>query len=293
MLTPFVAHANPSTPQTFRYEIYSDTTVELFWTRSSSHPRVTGYELTKDGTVLGVFDALSYMEYDLSPGITHLYSITAIDNRGDRSAVRSLSVRIPSSPAQQIADLQQEISDLREQLSQTISTDFPGPVIATGETISVQFGDDGDWQSGVTVSGERFQNNNDGTFLDRLTGLTWLSDLGCIVKRNWSEGVQYANTLADDGTICPDLTDGSAAGDWRLPNFNELQSLADKSKVSPALVDGIPSQGRWSENPFSPFWTSTSFGPAPELRAWVIVQDYGSSYHTNKDNVHFIWPVKN
>jgi len=293
LVTTLTAYANPTEPQDFRYEVYSSSTLELFWSRSTDFPPVVGYELTKDGEVLGVFDALSHIDNGLlEGGGPHLYTLAAVDNQGRRSEPVSLSVRLELSPDEQITVLQQEIDDLREQLSQSISAEFPGPVAATGETESFQFGDDGDYQAGVAVSGQRFQDNDDGTFLDRLTGLTWLGVRNCIIRMSWTQAVTYSNSLADDGVSCSALTDGSEAGDWRLANLKELQSLMDVSRDFPVLAEGIPYRGNWSENPWTGYWSSSSFAPAPHLRGWSVNLEFGSTGHSDKSNNFYAWSVK-
>jgi len=284
----FMANATPTTPEGFRFDVYSETTGELFWLRSSGAPLVVGYELSKNGESLGVFDALSYVDYALESGALYVYSITAIDSRGDRSGTVILNVRTPPSPEDQIAMLQQELSELREQLDNSV----PGPVASTGQTGIYQIGDDGYASAGVAIAGDRFLDNNDGTFTDRLTGITWLGVRNCIVKRNWSEAIDYSNTLADDGATCPLLTDGSSAGDWRLATLKELQSLLDVTRDSPAWAEGIPYSGNWSENPFTNFWSSTGFGPAPGTIAWLVTADYGTSYFAQKSGVNYTWSVK-
>ena len=84
-------------------------------------------------------------------------------------------------------------------------------------------GQDGEYQAGVSVD-PRFTDNGDGTVTDNLTGLIWLKDADCFGSRNWTNALSDANTLADGSC---GLTDGSVAGDWRLPNVRELQSLID------------------------------------------------------------------
>lgn len=291
--TTSVSFAEPATPEDFRHAVYSATTAELFWQRVTGHPLVVGYELTKDSEVLGVFDALSYVDTTLVAGLTYRYSITAIQGNGERSRSATINVSIPATPQEQIANLQAEIARLQDELISS-STGVPAPIAATGETFSVRVGDDGDYQVGATVNGVRFRDNSDGTFTDRLTGLTWLGVRDCIVKMDWNNAIDYANGLADDGVACPLLTDGSVVGDWRLPNVRELQSFIDYSGYSPTLAEGIPYQGgSWRENPWTAYWSSTSFGPAPDLRAYSTEYESGSSsFHTNKTNNYYVWPVK-
>lgn len=126
---------------------------------------------------------------------------------------------------------------------------YPVRVAATGQTISYAPGDDGDHQNGVSVD-PRFTDNGDGTVTDNLTGLIWLKEVNCFGIRSWNEALSDISTLA---TGSCGLTDGSVAGDWRMPNINELLSLIDYSQCCPALPVGHP----FPELTESPYWTST------------------------------------
>src|SRR5712691_11453672 len=86
-------------------------------------------------------------------------------------------------------------------------------------------GEDGDYQAGVDWPTPRFTDRGNGTVRDNLTGLIWLKDILCAARAGsptWLDALTFANTLAS-GTC--GLRDGSVAGDWRLPNIRELQSL--------------------------------------------------------------------
>ena len=100
------------------------------------------------------------------------------------------------------------------------------PVAKTGQTNSYGSGDDGDLQKGVDWPDPRFIDNLDGTVTDHLTGLVWLKDASRFSNRGWNPALNACNNLAEDGV---DLTDGSVAGDWRLPNSKELRRLIDFS----------------------------------------------------------------
>jgi hypothetical protein len=93
-------------------------------------------------------------------------------------------------------------------------------------------GQDGDLQKGVTWPNPRFTDNNNGTLTDNLTGLVWLKNANCAEEKIfWGNAIDYSNALEDGCTDCFNkhgncgLSDGSEAGDWRLPNVNELLSL--------------------------------------------------------------------
>src|SRR5262249_26210024 len=68
----------------------------------------------------------------------------------------------------------------------------------------------------------------------------------------WANALAAANALADGNVACG-LADGSIAGDWRLPNRNELASLLDMGMMYPALP---------ADHPFlnfrSGYWSSTT-----------------------------------
>lgn len=122
------------------------------------------------------------------------------------------------------------------------------PVFTTGQTACwntagatvacAGTGQDGELQRGVAWPDPRFLDNGDGTVTDEATGLVWLQDADClsgpIVLDELITQVQ-ALEAPDCG-----LTDGSQAGDWRLPNVNELITLVDYGTSSPALPPGHP-----------------------------------------------------
>jgi len=161
---------------------------------------------------------------------------------------------------------------------------WPAPVEKTGQTTSFAPGDDGDLQMGVPWPDPRFNDNEDGTVTDNLTGLIWLKNANCFGKRSWSKSLSDCNSLASGNC---GLTDGSVAGDWRLPNVKELLSLIDygKNYPDPGLPSGHPFLGiqyvYWSSNTFEytglPWYVTTS-------GSLESVQDY--------DMCISVWPVR-
>lgn len=160
--------------------------------------------------------------------------------------------------------------------------DIPAPVARTGQTISYFPGDDGELQEGVPWPCPRFTDNLDGTVTDHLTGLLWLKDATAFSGANWNRALSTCNDLVDDGVL---LTDGSVAGDWRLPNNKELRRLIDFGNSNPALPDGhpfiVPDSGA--------FWTSTS-ATNNTGRAWTI--EDGTMVNDLKNTPNRIWPVR-
>jgi hypothetical protein len=159
------------------------------------------------------------------------------------------------------------------------------PVAKTGQTESHATGDDGDLEKGVEWPNPRFTDNTNGTVTDNLTGLMWLKNAGAGGSKTWRAVLTYCNDLDLGGHT-----------DWRLPNVKELQSLIDYGQYNPALSNtaGI---GQWTEgNPFTDvqsggYWSSTTYESITSL-AWGVSLDSGSAGLGNKDDGHYVWPVR-
>jgi hypothetical protein len=167
------------------------------------------------------------------------------------------------------------------QTGQTECWDSSGTLIPCDGT-----GQDGDFQAGVAWPIPRFTNNLDGTVTDNLTGLIWLRNANCFPGSGfgllWQEALKAANHLA--APQCG-LADGSVAGDWRLPNVNELRSLIDWGSSIPALPDGHPFTGV-----LSLYWSSTTRPSHPSF-AWYVSLPPGNAVATDKSSL-FVWPVR-
>jgi hypothetical protein len=169
---------------------------------------------------------------------------------------------------------------------------LPAPVPKTGQTISDTVGDDGDLQIGVDWPNPRFTDNLNGTISDNLTGLVWLKNADCFGLRDW------LTALTDTGSLSAGycgLTDGSSAGDWRLPNVGELHSLTHFGQQSPA-VPNTEGSGQWSEgDPFFSvrsfnYWSGTTYKPDPD-EVWDVDIAFGLVSNHPKDDEHYVWPV--
>jgi len=182
--------------------------------------------------------------------------------------------------------------------------DADGVIVACAGT-----GQDGDKKTGVTWPSPRFTDNGNGTVSDNLTGLIWLKDADCTdpaggIARdsglmNWPSALAWSNSLANGKC---GLSDNSVAGDWRLPNINELRSLIDYSRHDPALPGGHP----FSNVRSIWYWSSTT-NPVYTGGAFNVGMSRGSIHVTGKvrppvagesrveskaDNNLGVWPVR-
>lgn len=153
----------------------------------------------------------------------------------------------------------------------------------TGVTFSYRAGDDGNLQKGIAWPDPRFVDNYDGTVTDNLTGLIWLKNADCFGTVVWKDALTASNTLTNGSC---GLIDNSKAGDWRLPNINELSSLISLGSANPTLP----------LNPFNKiqsasYWSSTTFAEAPDS-AWLAYFDVGYSDTLLKSNYVHVLPVK-
>jgi hypothetical protein len=116
-----------------------------------------------------------------------------------------------------------------------------------------------------------FTDNGDGTVTDTVTGLMWdkcswgqnndATCTGAASTYNWSQALGVA--------VSANNANRKGHADWRLPNKNELESLADLSVSSPAInTTAFPNTvSNW-------YWTSTTYAPYP-ANAWLVYFDDG------------------
>jgi hypothetical protein len=167
------------------------------------------------------------------------------------------------------------------------------PVEQTGQISGFFPRDDGFLRAGLPLPQPRFTDNQDGTVTDRLTGLIWLRNANCLGQRTWYQAVASASAL---GSGSCGLTDGSAPGDWRLPNIKELQSLVNWAYANPALSNAAGTARLGEGDPFSlvqgdGYWSSTSKVDVP-LTAWRLLMNVGATTLSPKDTVSPLWPVR-
>ena len=168
---------------------------------------------------------------------------------------------------------------------------------ATGFYIPYAAGDDGTILAGVPLTAPRFIDNNNGTITDTMTGLVWLKLANCI-SGTWFDALASVNSLATG--LCG-LADASSAGQWRMPNRNELESLSDRAQTNLAQYfdytylnrDGSiyqpPIFTNYVETQF--YWTSTTDAADP-TQAWTVYScDFGV-YDIPKSSIGYSLAVR-
>jgi hypothetical protein len=188
--------------------------------------------------------------------------------------------------------------DMAGTRSANANSSYSAAVPKTGQTPTAPLnpapaGSDGASQKGVTWPNPRFKDNADGTVKDNLTGLIWLKNANAFGSKTWATALMDCNGLAANGTT---LTDGSVAGDWRLPNRKELDSLIALQYFSPALCNTLGT-GQWAEgDPFTGvqsgiYWSSDTSANHPGY-AWLVYMYHGLVDFDRKMSKYYVWPVR-
>jgi len=139
-------------------------------------------------------------------------------------------------------------------------------------------GQDGALQLGHDWPRHRFINKSD-IVLDQLTGLGWIRN--CDISKgplNWQQAMDVIKTI--------NKTSLTGIDQWRLPTINELASLTDCSRHSPALPSGHPFIGFQDG-----YWSSTTSFFETDW-AWVLYLNKGACGVGHKPGkTFFVWPV--
>lgn len=139
-------------------------------------------------------------------------------------------------------------------------------------------GQDGELQLGAPWPEPRFQPTSD-TVLDRLTGLVWTrcADLG----GGWTTWEEAFGIMAE-------LNAKRLGGrmDWSLPTINEMESLVDASRHTPAVQAGHP-----FHDVREAYWTSTSSGFEPDWCMALYMFKGAVGVGQKKDPNFSVWAV--
>jgi hypothetical protein len=163
-----------------------------------------------------------------------------------------------------------------------------------------------------TKAGPCFDNTNryvdcgNGTVTDSVTGLIWLKRVDCLTSADYAAANQAAASLKDGDCS---LTDGSSAGDWRLPTVDEWSATTARAVIngctvqnglSPTLTDdsgfqclsvGPSSFVGVASGASGDYWSSTSIDGNPTTAKLMRLLDGG--FDSDQKNFSFrVWPVR-
>lgn len=136
-------------------------------------------------------------------------------------------------------------------------------------------GQDGFYQKGMA---QKYIDNDD-TITDLRTGLMW-QKRSATRKMTWREALQYCENLELAGYT-----------DWRLPNINELHSLAIYGRYDPA-ADSVFEWPPWPHGCCGEYHWSSSTNVFYKDRAWRVYFPYGSVDMTNKSEDWWVRAVR-
>jgi len=150
-----------------------------------------------------------------------------------------------------------------------------------------------------TLVGTRWCDKGDGTVMDMTTGLVWLKKADWGSGRIWRDNdvcmppdyncYEDAHTrtgLLSAGTTGAELSDGSVAGDWRLPTKAELVNIANGTEAVSSnnmrVFTGVQS---------SVYWSSSTYIDNIS-RAWGVGMTTGLAFNYDKGTNYYVWPVR-
>jgi hypothetical protein len=111
-----------------------------------------------------------------------------------------------------------------------------------------------------------FSASDNGTVTDNSTHLMWMR---CSLGQTWSNDAS-CNGTALTYTWSKALSAGTnfsfgGYSDWRLPNINELRSIIEDCRNSPAINSQL-----FPQTPSSKFWSSSPYIATSTTNAWVV-----------------------
>lgn len=128
-------------------------------------------------------------------------------------------------------------------------------------------------------SAEYLRDDTKEIVLDTTTNLMWQDD-ATPAAMNWTAAISYCEGIGLAGY-----------SDWRLPNFNELYMLADRSTHTPSISPVF--QNVVGDAVGDIYWTSTT-KDAVTTDAWGVDFNKGNDAVTNnfKTNSHYVRCVR-
>lgn len=139
----------------------------------------------------------------------------------------------------------------------------------------------------VAASAEPYIISADGSEVtDRKTRLIWRR---CAEDMNWdgSTCAGVASTFTHKAALERAATQASSTGlAWRLPNVKDLASIADRSRINPAIDPTA-----FPVTPASWFWSSSPYIGFPTV-AWLVFFGNGNVYGGGRSNSFYVRLVR-
>lgn len=151
-------------------------------------------------------------------------------------------------------------------------------------------GHDGELQKGTARS---YTDNLNGTITDNATGLQWekldSSDLVVNFSNLHDADNFYSWDQAFAKIVALNTANFAGFSDWRLPNINELQTLADYGQINPAINLGFFNIG--VDGTTYIYWSSTTY-QGNTGSAWAVDFASGGVAANGKSGADFVRAVR-
>jgi len=138
----------------------------------------------------------------------------------------------------------------------------------------------------------RYIMSDDGTVTDKDTGLMWLR---CSIGQVWNKDTSTCTEVATSHTwqqafesINLYQDENTKYTNWRLPNINELRTLAAYDKHAPAInLVAFPNTLQSTS-----FWSSTP-DVSENNKSWVMTMESGDDYLAKRTFTYEVKLVRN
>ena len=158
-------------------------------------------------------------------------------------------------------------------------------------------------------NGGRYEDMGDGTVQDCRTGLIWLKNAACTDASNgiaggsltWYDAMKWVAGLGNGPC---GLTDGSSAGDWRLPTKTEWMAMVAYGKkmgYNVSVLTNAAGTGMWTTNgdafnnvqlSFTGYYWSSTANASYADNGWYVYMVDGTMGYCHKGSYAYVLPVR-
>ena len=141
----------------------------------------------------------------------------------------------------------------------------------------------------ITIQADRFSRDDTTNIVtDSLTNLQWQDEPYTQAEEDaYDNNTEEGKVLFWQNAInyCENLTLGGKS-DWRLPNFNELYYIADRSRYNNAIYPNS------FNNVTSNYYWSSTTNASDSDNAWIVNSKYGNDNNNDKSYSRFVRCVR-